>query len=43
MEDGRCRHWRFDRKKDNLQDACKGLSKEGMLDLADVIGLYIRK
>jgi len=25
--------------EDNLPDACKGLSKEGMLDLVDVIGL----
>jgi len=40
MEDD-SRHSRFYRKKDedNLLDACRGLSKEGMLDLVDVIGL----
>jgi len=27
----------------NLRDECRGSSKEGMLDLVDVIGLYIRK
>jgi len=25
--------------EDNLLDACRGLSREGMLDLLDVIGL----
>ena len=29
--------------EDNLRDECRGLSKEGMLDLVDVIGLYIKK
>jgi len=35
------RHRRFYRKKDdeNLLDARRGLSKEGMLDLVDVIEL----
>jgi len=29
--------------ENKLLDACRGLSKEGMLDLVDVIGLSIRK
>jgi len=29
--------WKKD--EDNLLDACRDLSKEGMLDLVDVIGL----
>jgi len=35
------RHRRFYRKKDedNLLDACRGLSKEGISDLVDVIGM----
>jgi len=38
MEDD-SRHRRFYRKdEDNLLDACRGLSKEGMLNLVDVIG-----
>jgi len=37
------RHQRFYRKKDEdyLLDACRGLSRASMLDLVDVIGLYI--
>jgi len=29
----------IEKDEDNLLDACRGLSKEGMLDLVDVIGL----
>ena len=37
-------HRRFCKKdEDDLRDECRGTSKEGMLDLVDVIGLYIRK
>jgi len=32
-----------EKDEDNLLETCRGLSKEGMLDLVDVIGLYIRK